>query len=570
MLADAQLVIAREHSFPSWPRLKRHIEQQVAALAAAGEAGSPAAPPPAPSTQEAAEPLWLENLSIWQRKIRGASRFTAPFGPRPNPQVVDSAVLVALSSPHALCALDRESGRMRWRRPLTALPHGGLLHANGVVYGLTGDLLFALRPESGRSVWQRPIGRAGKDIWYGDASPAVGAGKVFLGDRAGILWCLDAETGQIVWSQLPAPTEKTPINATALVHGQTCIVATLTGFAIGYDVETGSEVWRQALDGPSAAALALFRGHVLVQTTASVCLLRPDDGRIVRRWHWAGRRIRQCVVAGDLLVVVARSLPPTTPEAAGERVLGELELIGVPAGGDGSNATDAEPAYTRPCAKYFAALRWSSETRLLYESRIDGLGILDPRAGERLCDLAPGNAGPVRQCHLPDVRGGVIYVAAGQGRVYALRHPGPGQMRDLPRSTGRRAAASRKAKHQDAGGVTPIASAERWAAKLDEPLSPAVRRIFDASRGGLRALDFAEDEARRLNHKRIGTEHLLLGILVFGYRNALILHRLDVSLEQVTAPIQAEAGGVSLLGQVGIRPGALRAAIEMRLADRRP
>ena len=29
LLSDAQLVVAREHAFPSWPRLKEHVEQTV-------------------------------------------------------------------------------------------------------------------------------------------------------------------------------------------------------------------------------------------------------------------------------------------------------------------------------------------------------------------------------------------------------------------------------------------------------------------------------------------------------------------------------------------------------------
>ncbi|HEX2036031.1 MAG TPA: Clp protease N-terminal domain-containing protein, partial [Chloroflexota bacterium] len=55
--------------------------------------------------------------------------------------------------------------------------------------------------------------------------------------------------------------------------------------------------------------------------------------------------------------------------------------------------------------------------------------------------------------------------------------------------------------------------------------------------GGLRVLDFAEDEARRLGEVRIGTEHVLLGVLKFGYRNAHILSLLAGLLEDDDGPI---------------------------------
>ena len=142
----------------------------------------------------------------------------------------------------------------------------------------------------------------------------------------------------------------------------------------------------------------------------------------------------------------------------------------------------------------------------------------------------------------------MLYVLADGGYLYALAHPVPGDARARPahdRRAGRRlprseagvAAVSQKARR-------PGADAAYWAARLRSALDPRDGRIFERSIGGLRVLDFAEDEARRLGGARVGTEHVLLGVLKFGYRNAHILSLLGVSLEATRQAVMGHRGGL--------------------------
>jgi polyvinyl alcohol dehydrogenase (cytochrome) len=79
------------------------------------------------------------------------------------------------------------------------------------------------------------------------ATPAVVHGAVYFGDFGGMLWKLDAETGQVIWSHLVS--DYTGIagdiaRTSPSVAGPTLVVGTLTHPAmLGIDVETGELRW---------------------------------------------------------------------------------------------------------------------------------------------------------------------------------------------------------------------------------------------------------------------------------------------------------------------------------------
>jgi polyvinyl alcohol dehydrogenase (cytochrome) len=79
------------------------------------------------------------------------------------------------------------------------------------------------------------------------ATPAVVNGAVYFGDFGGMLWKLDAETGQVIWSH--RVSDYTGIAADIVrtspsVAGPTLVVGTLTHPAmLGIDVETGELRW---------------------------------------------------------------------------------------------------------------------------------------------------------------------------------------------------------------------------------------------------------------------------------------------------------------------------------------
>jgi hypothetical protein len=84
-----------------------------------------------------------------------------------------------------------------------------------------------------------------------------------------------------------------------------------------------------------------------------------------------------------------------------------------------------------------------------------------------------------------------------------------------------------------------------------------------------RVLDFAREEAQRLNHNYIGTEHLLLGLLRDEEGVAArVLRRLGVELDETRAAVEHVIGRGDrvVMGEIGLTPRAKRVVDEARAA----
>jgi outer membrane protein assembly factor BamB len=299
------------------------------------------------------------------------------------------------------------------------LAHDTVCHADGVLYTHALHRLYALEAQSGHLLWSWQPDAGEEEELY--ASPTVGGGRLFIGDHVGRFWCLDVATGKPIWSHQPSPEPTGPITTTAVLHRGLVIMATSDAFAVAYEVKTGKEAWRQRLDGPAGGDLFVHRGQLALRTFWSVYLLDPGSGSIVERWHWRGRYTRHLIGSRDtLLVVTQRAYGNMTalPAAVLRSGVGhdsDPTLIGL--------SREGGEQFRRPCARELVGLRWSPETGLVYESRSDGLGIVDPRSGELLHDIVSRTNHGAAHCGLVDVQDGTIYLLGLRGVVRALRHP---------------------------------------------------------------------------------------------------------------------------------------------------
>ena len=237
---------------------------------------------------------------------------------------------------------------------------------------------------------------------------------------AGRFWCVDARTGKAVWRQQPSPEEPRPIKTTGSAVGDLFVGTTGDDLAVAYKIDTGQEVWRQELDGPGVGELFPFRGNVALRTFWSVYVLSSKDGHVVRRWHWRARYVRQLVCTENTLLAVNQrvtgnmSMAPSAVLFASAAVSPQRTLVGL--------GTDGE-RFSRPSRRTVVGLRWSDETGLVYESRSDGLGIIDPKTGERAHEILFPPQGAHGQCGVVDVRDGVIYLLSSGATLWALAHP---------------------------------------------------------------------------------------------------------------------------------------------------
>ncbi len=125
--------------------------------------------------------------------------------------VVSGGVVYMQDLESNVLAVDLESGETLWEAKLEENDQGpnGVTVAEGMVFGATATEAFALDAETGKEVWSTELTTVPKEAI--DMSPGVHDGLVYIstvptdvssaynGGIAGVLWALDAKTGQKKW-----------------------------------------------------------------------------------------------------------------------------------------------------------------------------------------------------------------------------------------------------------------------------------------------------------------------------------------------------------------------------------
>jgi PQQ-like domain len=288
----------------------------------------------------------------------------------------------------------------------------------GRLFAKTSNALSALRPDSGEILWNFcPYGTDRESIY---SSPSARANRVYIGDRAGYLHCLDAESGKTIWKRHTSRARNNDVNSTPVLINGLVMVSTNAKIAAAYEAQSGELAWRQELDGPASFG-PLVHENSIAAVSKSLYVLNPESGTIRTRYSWRNLRIRQAVSTLQGIVLTfwpeSRATKSTARKAKGEKVSSaqpESSTIAL-IGKSGKVRTTAFDAYC-------PSVRYSTTTRLLYMSHLNGVDVLHSATDTPLFKLetteaAPGGIGPV------DIKDTKIYVLTGDGTVHALRHP---------------------------------------------------------------------------------------------------------------------------------------------------
>lgn len=171
---------------------------------------------------------------------------------------------------------------------------------------LTGRLLWTHDNSARFYQWQGGDGPR--------ATPTVDRGQVFAIGATGILDCLDAATGQRVWSREVLKENKLEnltwgVSDSPLVFDDTVVVTggmTNGPTVLAYRRSTGEPLWRSGTDKASyaSAILATLAGHrvILSVNAATVTAHDPATGDILLDYHWTDDKFpkaAQPVVLGE-------------------------------------------------------------------------------------------------------------------------------------------------------------------------------------------------------------------------------------------------------------------------------
>ena len=166
------------------------------------------------------------------------------------------------------------------------------------VFARQGDeeVTLCLNAASGDEIWkdaypaQAVTGAASRQHPGPRSSPTVAKGKVLTIGVGGVLSCLDASSGKLLWRKDPFPkvvprffTSMSPIvvDAMAIAHlgGQG------NGAIIAYDLATGNEKWRWSDEGPDYGSpvemMVAGTKQIVTPTEKSIVGIAVADGKLL-------------------------------------------------------------------------------------------------------------------------------------------------------------------------------------------------------------------------------------------------------------------------------------------------
>jgi outer membrane protein assembly factor BamB len=121
------------------------------------------------------------------------------------------------------------------------------------------------------------------------STPAISDGKIVTFGVSGILTCLDAATGKVLWKK-ENPENAVPqffTGMSPLIVDKICIAHTGTkdkGQVVALDLTTGNEKWKWEGDGPAYASPSLMiidkQKYIIVQTEKNLMALSLADGKL--------------------------------------------------------------------------------------------------------------------------------------------------------------------------------------------------------------------------------------------------------------------------------------------------
>jgi len=172
---------------------------------------------------------------------------------------------------------------------------------------LTGNKMYLHTRQGGDEVILCIDASSGKELWRNSypvtaatgpaashpgprSTPAVSNGKVVTFGISGILSCLDASTGKVIWRK-ENPSNEIPqfyTGMSPLIVDGICFAHVGTkdkGQFIAVDLGSGKEKWIWNGDGPSYASPSLMtiagQKHIIVQTEKNLLALNFTDGKVL-------------------------------------------------------------------------------------------------------------------------------------------------------------------------------------------------------------------------------------------------------------------------------------------------
>jgi len=183
------------------------------------------------------------------------------------------------------------------------------------------EVTLCLNAADGEEVWKdkytaQAVDGAARSHPGPRSSPAVADGKVVTLGVGGVVSCLDAANGKVVWRKDPFPgvvprffAAFSPIivDGMAIVH----VGGPGKGAIIAYDLASGNEKWRWGDEGPDYGSPVLFTAagtkQIVTPTEQSIVGINVADGKLLWKYPFPPARrsynAATPIVGTDMIIV---------------------------------------------------------------------------------------------------------------------------------------------------------------------------------------------------------------------------------------------------------------------------
>jgi outer membrane protein assembly factor BamB len=184
---------------------------------------------------------------------------------------------------HNIYAVNANTGAEIWNFTTGFAARSSVAVVDGRLYTGTDDgNIYCLDAATGTQIWKTYAGGVTNSLLGGGlvnirSSPMVVNGKVYVGALDGNLYCLDANTGNVLWTyQTGGPVQSTPTIDGNAVYVTSCTQPT-NGTVYKLDASTGSVIW--SLSIPYELTATPGEGNFLLASPT----VAPDLGMIFVR-----------------------------------------------------------------------------------------------------------------------------------------------------------------------------------------------------------------------------------------------------------------------------------------------
>lgn len=210
---------------------------------------------------------------------------------------------IALNSPHmyegilfvghnqgSMMAYDLENGRQVWNKKDGGSYHGSpVSYKDQVVYGSTQGRVYSRHYLTGELKYSVELGASieSEGVLY--------KGRIFFHLRNHKIFCLDVETGKILWAYKRSVPFLTTIQRVSkpLIHNNSLYVGFADGFVASFGIEDGVLLWERKLATGSkfidvdASPIPYNNGILVGSLDGEVYILNSKNGKTLRKLNYS-------------------------------------------------------------------------------------------------------------------------------------------------------------------------------------------------------------------------------------------------------------------------------------------